>query len=363
MLWATTPADGRGGIFSGYDPDLDDLMREALPGPAQTFAKLIQNPASCGASELAQACREVSEWARDEGFPLVEQEFAEAVHYLAPDDPDSALFAGRAARHAGVFERAEQWYKRAVGLARRHGDKHARVLALIRSGTLAEQRGDTERAKGLHVGAWKAAKRHKLRKLGAYARHELLVLAIYTEPFRVAQDHASVALRLYGRFDERFPQLAHDTAFLWAHHGHFSAALPVYVSVLPYITRASERIQVLANIGRAAAATGDSDTFYQAWDEVSASARHAAEYHATALLNLAFGAQTLRRRDLASELAADALRLAEMRGEKVVAGLAKTTLRSIQSGEPGDSDKPPSEEMREMRDRLIGRLRNNPPQQ
>jgi tetratricopeptide (TPR) repeat protein len=360
LVWAATPPDRRTSMFAGPAVAQEgEVTSDLLPAAVRALDRLAEEPEGCTAAELAAACRAVSEWAGAAGHVSTEHEFAEAVHHLLPNEPDSALFTGRAARHAGAFDRAEQWYRRALGLARAQGDRQAYVLALIRSGALAEQRGDKPRAKELHTQAWRAAKRYKLRKLGAYARHELLVLTIYTDSFDSAQEHARVALRLYGRFDERFPQLAHDTAFLWAWHGHYSAALPIYEAILPYIVRAGERIQVVANIGRAAAATGDADRFYQAWDRVAASAEQAVEHRATALLALAYGARTLRRTDLAGELASNAHQAAQIRGERVVAELAQVLLGSL--GEPGDLDRPPTAEMLEMREVFTARLRRNPP--
>jgi hypothetical protein len=193
----------------------------------------------------------------------------------------------------------------------------------------------------------------------------MLVLGVYTETYEAAQEHARLALRLYGRFDSRFPQLAHDIAFLWAWHSYFSAALPVFEAVLPFILQATERVQVIANVGRASAAVGDADRFYAAWDQVNEHKESAAEYRATALLNLGYGARTLGRVALGRELASEALHVASRRGEGVVAEHAQSLLRSLRDseGHPGDRDHPPTVEMRDMADRLIGRLsRNRPPQ-
>jgi tetratricopeptide (TPR) repeat protein len=342
-------------------------LQTGLPAGISTdvaLRALARDPAhENDSAQLGAFCKGVSEWAAGEGYVVVAREFAELVYHLAPAEADSALFAGRACRQEGAFDRAEQWYKHALGLARLHSDHSAYVLALIRRGVLSEQRGDSAEAYRLHLRAWKGAKRHKIRKLGAYAQHELLVMGVYTEPFEVAQEHARLALRLYGRFDERYPQLAHDTAFLWAWHGYFSVALPVFEAVLPYINRATERVQVIANIGRAAAATGDADRFFRAWDEVNDHKETAAEYRATALLNLGHGARTLRRVSLGRELAGEALQVASLRGEKLVAEHAQTLLQTMgMAGEaPDDRDKPPTAEMLEMSERLIGRLRRNQP--
>lgn len=367
LLWAHSESAQRAFLFaSPIAHELIGALQTVLPARISTdLALRVLTRDSAPANESAQLgtfCKEVSEWAAGEGSVVVAREFAELVYHLAPADADSALFAGRACRQEGAFDRAEQWYKHALGLARLHSDHSAYVLALIRRGVLAEQRGNSAEAYRLHVSAWKGAKRHKIRKLGAYAQHELLVMGVYTESFDVAQEHARLALRLYGRFDERYPQLAHDTAFLWAWHSYFSVALPVFEAVLPYITRATERIQVIANIGRAAAATGDADRFFRAWDEVNDHKETAAEYRATALLNLGYGARTLRRVSLGRELAGEALHVASLRGEKVVAEHAQALLQTMGMAEAsGDRDKPPTAEMLDMSARLIGRLRRNQP--
>lgn len=367
LLWAATDPADRANLF--VTPVPDELLGEitgalrASDATAAVMRILAETPGPADEQHLGDFCREVSEWAGGQGFAAVAREYAELLYRLKPGVPDSALFAGRACRQAGAFDRADQWYRHALGLARRHSDHSAYVLALIRRGVLAEQRGRREEAHRLHLRAWRGARRHKLRKLGAYAQHELLVLSVYSAPFDVAQEHARLGLRLYGRFDDRFPQLAHDIAFFWAWHSYFSAALPVFEAVMPHISRATERVQVIANIGRAAAAAGDADRFYQAWDQVNEHKESAAEYHATALLNLGYGARTLRRVALGRELASEALHVASLRGEAVVAEHAHALLHSLGAADehPGDRNRPPTPEMRDIAERLIVRLRRNQP--
>ncbi|MCA1789240.1 MAG: hypothetical protein LC667_05100 [Thioalkalivibrio sp.] len=367
FLWAGTDPKDRAGLFDGPIPDeMIGTIASVLPTATVEALRELARGDRAAATHLPQQllkfCEDVSDWASGAGYVAVAGDFAELVYKLSPGDAASALFAGRACKQAGAFDRAEHWYKHAFGLARFHGDNSAKVLALIRRGVVAEQRGERARAYKLHNRAWRGAKRHKLRKLGAYAQHELLVLGVYTEAFEVAQEHACLALRLYGRFDERFPQMAHDTAFLWAWHSYFSSALPVFEAVIPYIRHATERVQVIANIGRAAAATGDPDRFYHAWDEVNAHKESAAEYRATALLSLGYGARTLGRNGLGREIVTEALHIASVRGQQVVAEHAQALLNSMGThGVSGDRDVPPTAEMREMVDRLLGKLRRNRP--
>lgn len=362
LLWLDTKSDARTQLFGGFPQDLPhDDETGVLSHPLAALRALVETPERQTPGDLAAACVEVSEWAAGVGRENTEREFAEAAAYLLPGDADMALFAGRAARRSGNFARAEHWYKRAVGIARRTHDKEAHVLAVIRLGILAEEQGRTARARDRQWRAWRLGRRFKLDKLSAYARHELLVIAIYAGTFDEANEHAAIALQLYGRFDDRFPQLAHDTAFLWAHHGYFSAALPIYEAVLPYLARASEVIQVVANIGRAAAACGQADRFYWAWDEVEKRLGEAGEHSATALLNLAYGARTLGLRTRARELAERGLKIARQRGATIVEERLSTLLDELRTAAGADEDRAPTAAMTAVSARFIGRLGRGQP--
>lgn len=363
LLWSETEAESRPSLFRGFPDELPQSGRgaEALAEPLGVLRRLVNSPELETPARVAAACMQISEWASTVGREHTEREFGEAAAYLLPTDADAALFAGRAARRSGDYSRAEQWYKRAVGIARRGGDKEAHVLGLIRLGALAEERGNTDRARRLHWRAWRGGRRFKLDKLSAYARHELLVIAIYAGTFEEANEHAATALRLYGRFDDRFPQLAHDTAFLWAHYGYFSLALPIYEAVLRYITRPSERVQVIANIGRAGAACGDVDRFYWAWSECEAAFADAAEHSATAFLNLAHGARTLGFRTKAHELAVRGVKLARERGTQVVEAHLNKLLAELSTASGSDTNREPPPGMVDLAAQFSARLRRGPP--
>lgn len=365
LLWCATPPALRASLFAshaGGPPCGTGPLEEAgLRRPAQVLARLVASPEAVLEHEVADACTAVSDWAADAGHGGVEESFAEAAAAALPRDPDRALYAGRAARRNGSLDRAQDWYRYGFALARRQGDNEAYVLALIRWGALLEQRGERDRARAMQQRAWRAARRFKLRKLGAYARHELLCIAVYGGTFDEGMDHASTALRLYGRFDDRFAQLAHDCAFLWAWHGYHSAARPVFEAVLPFIARPSERIQVAANIGRAAAATGDSAGFFAAWEQVEELARPGAEHHATALLSLAHGAATFRLLPQAHDLASRAAQAARARSQVVVEQLAARLSRSLLEGTARDVNREPPAAMAELAQRLIKRLSRQTP--
>lgn len=221
---------------------------------------------------------------------------------------------------------------------------------------MEQQTGRAEEARRLLLRAWKAARRYKLRELGAYVQHDLLLLSYEIGTFEEGQEHARLAYKLYGRSTERIPHLAHDTGFLWMHHGHYGAALPVFVAALPFIRRASERVQVQANIGRAAAVVGDRDRFFQSWETVTSYSATSTDFLAASLLNIAYGAWTLRLRRQAQEVGTQAAEVARRRGEVAPERLALHLLDRISRGDEPEKDREPPPEVLEMQGVLLKRL-------
>lgn len=361
LLWAEISPETRRGLFRDSPPSEEQVIRLITVAPLlgnslQNFHHLLRHPERSDPARVGRACHEVSEWAAERGYLAIREAFAEAAAYVVPNNGEYALDAGLAARHRGAFGRADHWYRRGLSIARRDGDHPTHVVALIRRGVLEELRGKVEQARSLQTRAWRAAKRFKLRKLAAYAQHELLILSITTQGFEDAQQHAALACELYGRLDDRFPQLAHDVAFMWAWHGYFDAALPVYEAVLPYVTNPSERIQLIANIGRAAAAAGDAERFFDAWEQVRMYEDKAAEWKATAFLALAHGAASLRLPRQARRLAADALAAARARNLTANENQVLQFIAELQARRGKDRNGETPAELDRLRVELVRRL-------
>jgi tetratricopeptide (TPR) repeat protein len=361
LLWVDTPREDSQGLFGDLPPLCDQVLRLIAAAPVlandlQTFHDLVREPEHADARRVGKACHQVSEWAAERGLIAVRETFAEAAAYVVPDNGEYALDAGLAARHRGAFGRADHWYRRGLSIARRDCDRHTYVVALIRRGVLDELRGNVDSARALQTRAWRAARRYKLRKLAAYAQHELLVLSITTREFVEAQVHAALACELYGRLDDRFPQLAHDVAFMWAWHRYFAAALPVYEAVLPYVTNPGERIQLIANIGRAAAASGNAEKFFEAWEQVRIHADKAAEWRATALLSLAHGAATMGSHTQARQLVTDALAIARRMSLVANETQALQFIAELQAGQGKDQNCRTPAELESIGAELVRRL-------
>jgi len=99
--------------------------------------------------------------------------------------------------------------------------------------------------------------------------------------------HARNAVASYPADSPRFPALAHDIAFLWSRQGFYADAAVIYEKVLPSISRAEERLVVLANIARAGAAARDQLRYQRAAREVLRVLHEGMEVPTSALYHLA----------------------------------------------------------------------------
>lgn len=364
VLWASCDPARRHELFTSTDEQIPLSLRLLgselmLGGAVLVLARVGQEPGDVLGDEIARACVQVSEWAARQGLAAVEVQFAEAAATIFPARPEIALFAGRAARRHAAYERSIQWFGRALALARRADDNAAYTLTLIRWGTLELQRSRLDRARRLFVSAWKAAKRFKLRRLGAFARHDLLVLGFETATFEEGLAHAEVAFQLYGpKGNRRIPYLVHDVGFLCMHHRYFSAALPIFSAVLPFVIHPSERIQVFAHLARTLGALDDERGFEDAADYVTTEFKPTYPNAAASLLYVARGAASVGQRRRARSLAGEALVLSESRGEKSVTVLATQFIDALNARRASavERDREPPEGVPEFISRLLRRL-------
>jgi hypothetical protein len=363
ILWASCDPAQRGDLFT---PTAEQIPRSihslaselTLGNAVAALARLARDPGNVTAHEIAKGCVQVSEWAARQGLAATEIQFAEAAALIFPTRPEMALLAGRAARRHAAYERGVQWFTRSLALARRANDRAAYTLTLIRWGTLELQRSRLDHARRLFVRAWKAAKRYKLRRLGAFARHDLLVLGYETATFGEGLAHAEAAFQLYGPRNPRIPYLTHDVGFLCMHHGYFSAALPLFSAVLPFVIHPSERVQVFAHLARTFGALNNEHGFEEAADYVTAEIKPTYPNAAATLLYVARGAASVGQRQRARSLAGEALALSEARAEKSVTALAIQFVDALNTRQASavERNAEPPEDVSEFAPRLLRRL-------
>jgi tetratricopeptide (TPR) repeat protein len=333
LLWTESPAGVRTNLYweSHRAEVVPTFMREtagpfALEYPLRAVEALCLTPEFISSDAVITACLQIGRWAAGEGYVITAVHFVEAAYRLRPDDSGLAFNAGRACRRRAAYERAETWFSRAIYLARASKDWISYADALLGWGNMEFQRGNFAGARSLYLRAFRTAKKGKVRALGAAAQHNLLLLAIELRDWAAAAPHARLAYELYPAENERWPYLAHDVALAWMWQGYYNEALPVFLAAYRLITAPVERLQVWSNIGRTAAALGDSNRFFEAVAFVTARTHNAGEFVAASLVNLAEGAQSLGLGVQARQLAQQALEVARRRGEASTAAHAENVL-------------------------------------
>jgi tetratricopeptide (TPR) repeat protein len=283
--------------------------------------------------EVAAACIALGKWAEEEGWLATALAFVQSAALASPRDAARAYEVGLLARRRAEYARAETWFRRTVALARQTGDWESYAKAFLGLGNLYRQRGALGGSRQHHVRALRAARRHTMKDLQGAALHNLCVVAIESGHPRRAQDYARKAFEAYGPRHERLPVLAHDVAYFWSTRGDFSRALPVFRAVLAWITRPADRLQVFANIARAAGGMGDREAF----EEAAAEARkliegeEVQETAAQAWLDLAHGAASTGAWQRAEDWAERSAELARERRESRIRTQAEELLESART--------------------------------
>ncbi len=157
------------------------------------------------------------------------------------------------------------------------------------------------------------ASRHGLHDERADAAYGLAVLNFEAGTITEGMRLARAALGFLDSSDPRVRSMVHDMAVaLMDRCGAFGEALPVLRALLPHTTELASRVLALANLARAAAATGQASLFEPLWTEVWAITSHArGDGFLDALIALANGAAGLDQTDRAREAANRALETAE----------------------------------------------------
>jgi tetratricopeptide (TPR) repeat protein len=350
LLWSSFAADdrARSSLFHKRRvtiPKIKDLVEgQPLETDLQVLASVVVAPGSCEPDELAGACARVSQWAVDKSLYQTAYWFAFAASSILPLDPLMCVASGRIARKQAKYELGKQWFRRAVRLSRTSRRWNVLATALISWATLELQRGNLPQARTRLMRAWRTARKYDLRHLAGRAQHDLLQLTIDTGEWDAAESHAAAALDLYGPRATNIPALAHDWAYLWLRRKYFSAALPVFEAVLPYITVPNERILVLSSIARAAGARGESKRFEDAAEGVFQLAGITSEGTAAALISVAEGAYAIGDVTRSLEQAERALQLARGRDEKIAIEVAEELIERIRCAGPREmNEAPPAE--------------------
>jgi tetratricopeptide (TPR) repeat protein len=333
VLWSSTPPEDREGLFAAgahavRSRDLDAAGAEpALERGLRGAAAVLADPMGAQEAEVMAACRGAADWAEQRGLMGTAVTLATAAALASPTHAGTAFRVGQIARKKGENARAETWFRRAIGLGRQAKDWASYAEAFMGLGNLYKLRGNYPAARRFHIRGLRAARRHALRDIQARALHDLFTIAVETSPPEEAQELAKLAFRAYGPRHAKLPALAHDVAYFWMGQGRFSPALEVFRAVLPHLADPGERLLCAGNLGRAAGAAGDRPAFEEAWELVwTAEDRDRVPSAGQALLELAYGASSLRDWTRAEKAAEAGRDLAQKRGQGQVVILSDTIL-------------------------------------
>jgi tetratricopeptide (TPR) repeat protein len=336
-LWSAThlseatelfaPREERLRLVDAITVPIDRSLESAI----SILARMVGDPRAADRPRVSLACRRISSAAETEGALATALVFAMAAGHATPGDPNVAYQIGRLARRNAEYERAKLWLSRAVLLGKQIKDWHSYGLGLSGLGNLAVQRGDYPTARKYHFRTLRVAQRHRLRKLEGDALHDLCGIAIEVGPLEEVTHYARLAYEAYGPGHQRLPALAHDVAYAWMEAGYFAQAIEIFEVVLPHPTKPQERVQVAADIARAAAGTGNSVRFEQSWERawIFMSRLTTKDHTPQALLDLARGAALLQQWDRAEMTVQMALALATERREGRIRITAETVLESV----------------------------------
>ena len=359
LLWADTDVSDRGKLFPGGSMGARAASTPRLESVEEVITSLATLLRTKGnqARHVATACSWISRWAAREGFGQTELAFAHAAATVLPREPELAFEAGRAARRLGRYEYAVQWFRRAIGLARRTNNDEAKAAAYLGWGVLEELRGRRDVARMRFILAHRTARKAGLLKVMAAARHYLIALTVPNGTFDEGFAHANAALKLYGRLEDRLALLATDTGALLSEHQYFSAAVSLYEMAVPLMPRSAERAAAYANLARAAAALGQRQRYAEFWTAFEQEIKHgAAEYIPAALVELARGAWTLGYARQVSVMLNEAERIATERRDTRAHVLAGRLREAVRAGGPVDQDRPAPEEVERFIHKMKARL-------
>lgn len=347
-------------LSAEYDSVLDRAAdAQEMRGSLRAVSRMLEAGTGGHAREMARLCEEIGAWASREGFVQTGAMYSLLAAHAAPTDQVLNFAAGRAERVCARYHRAEQWFQRSIGLSRRAGDEETYASAYLGWGLLEEQRGDHAAALARYTRALRAAQRGKLRPLAAAAHHNMIPLAAQARDFNTGQGHIVAAYKLYGK-DATIIRLAADAAAFWAWFGYFQLARSVYSAVVDRIAQLPDRVQVLANIGRAAAAVGDEAEYSRIQARASELASAGRHFPARVWVDLAEGARALGHTRAALDLAGRALEEAEARGEQATLAAARAVLGAVQSASPGDRNIIAPERLQRFASRMVKRVNGFP---
>jgi tetratricopeptide (TPR) repeat protein len=337
MLWAGAHPEERGSLFASGAGERrrEDVratpMDPVVERPLLELAALLDAPGAAESVAVGRACRALSEWAAARDASASALLFMQAAALASPLDADAAVTVGRMARNRAEYARAETWFRHAICVSRQVADWSAYTRAYVGIGKVFWQRGALPSARRALARAYRTATRHHLQELRGWALTDLGGIAIDSGRWEEARSYIQGAFGIYGPRHPLAMTLVHDLAYAWITQGWFSPAVRVLTAIESGLTEPGDRVFLTGSLARAAGGAGDDALFDRVTvDLIPAAAQ--APLVPLVWLDVAHGAASLGRWELADHAADTALRLATERGEARVRFEAEAVLDSIRGG-------------------------------
>jgi tetratricopeptide (TPR) repeat protein len=233
MLWAQTPVLERGGLFAegAHERRMASLLEAAPAGTQESLKQivdLVEDPEAMQVETVSLACRQLAQWAEQQGRPATALAFAQDAALAMPGDPAASFAVGRLAEVAGDPARAEVWYRRTIGLARQAREWRLYSRSFLALGRLARSRENPAGARYQLIRALRGARRGGMRQEQAWALHELFLLSASTGREEEADRMAVAAFEAYGARSPRLTEFARDLAVEWSRQGRAEHAEPIW---------------------------------------------------------------------------------------------------------------------------------------
>jgi tetratricopeptide (TPR) repeat protein len=345
--WAESSDEARAGLFHPPTPRSRLLRREAqlsagaLGDALAAFGALTAAPLAAQVRRLTEGCVQVAGWALEGGRTQTAIEYAEVAALLDPADPALANLAGRVTRNAGELARAEVWFNRAIGFARMQGKPIELTRAHLGYGILCQELGRVQCAMRHFNSGSRLARKEGLEWLAAEVQHDLALLLTVRGRFPLAEKHAQLALRWYGKRHERFPLFAADVALMMVMERNYHLAARIARGALKHVSHPAARAVILALHARALAGAGHVDELDRIRRRALRITQEYREREAVVLWHLAAAERLAGRWEEAERSAAAALEIARSRRDRETARLSRRLLAAVQARRPAPPPGPP----------------------
>lgn len=297
------------------------------------FGMVVLSP-DCDDHDLARASETVVDWAESQGYLRCATEFAELAALLEPQSASAANRAGRLNRNASDFPRAEVWFERGIGLARRAADHVEYTRGHIGFGILFQTLGKDRRARKHFHTAAVIARKDGRRWLAAEAQHDLMLMSTERGRFDEAEVHAARALTWYPKHHRRFPFFVADLCFLLVCEAHYSVAVELLTDFLDVVENPAQQVLGMSLLARALACAGRRSRFIRVRGRVQTLLNEFTEHEPAARVNIAEAERAAGLWRDAEATARAALELAIARRDVVPERLARALLVEIQQRTP-----------------------------